>query len=47
MRLNARLQRLAQQAVKKKGYDYAAVLERQRQDEARLRGELCSANGRG
>jgi hypothetical protein len=39
MRLKARLDRLAQQVVKKKGYDYAAELERQRQDEDWLRGE--------
>jgi len=39
MRLKTRLQRHAQQVVKKKGYDDAAVLERQRQDEAWLRGE--------
>jgi hypothetical protein len=31
MRLKTRLRRLAQRVVKKKGYDYAAVLDRQRQ----------------
>ena len=50
MRLKARLQRLAQQATKKRRYDYAAGLEKQRQHISRaaglwMRGEYSLASG--